>query len=97
MRLSLSTVATCNPLWLKISALAGTLMAISGCGRSKLTLAKSPVISSPWALSTTSSMRVVPDATSTACAEASTVAGKVRPGYSGTEICALVPTGMLGT
>ena len=42
-------------------------------------------------------MRVVPDATSTDCAEASTVAVKVRPGYSGTVICALVPTLMLGT
>ena len=96
-RSSLSTVATRRPLWSKISALAGTLTATSGCGRSKLTLAKAPVISSPLALSTTSSIRVVPEPTSTAWAEASTVAENFRPGYSGTDMWALVPIRICGT
>ena len=77
------TVATCSPLRSKISALAGTLIATSGCGRSKLTLVKAPVISSPLALSTTSCIRVVPDATSTDCAEPSTVAAKCPAGIFG--------------
>ena len=44
------------------------------------TLAKPPGISSPPALSSASCIRVVPEATSTACDEASTVAAKVRFG-----------------
>ena len=77
--------------------LAGTFIATSGWGSSNVTLVKSPVISSLRLLSTTSCMRTILEAASTDRAEASTVAGKVLPGYSGTAICALVPTGMLGT
>src|SRR6478752_3816131 len=46
----------------------------AGCARSRLTVAEAPVINSPLALSTTSSMRVVPDATAMERADASTVA-----------------------
>ncbi len=80
-----------------MSALAGTLIVGSARARSKATSTKAPVISSPAALSTKSCIRVVPDATSTAWAEAFTAAGKVRPEYSGSDSCALVPILMLGT
>ena len=42
-------------------------------------------------------MRVVPEQTSTDCEEASTVAAKVRFGYSGIVITALAPILIAGT
>jgi len=48
-------------------------------------------------LSSASCIRVVPEATSTDCDEASTVASNVRFGYSGIEITALAPILIAGT
>ncbi len=67
-----STVATRRPLLSKISAPDGMASDCMLDGSSMRVLAKAPGISSPWALSTTTCMRVVPVWASTARAEAST-------------------------
>ena len=56
-----ATVATRKPSLLKISALDGMLIAASGDANCRRTVEKAPVIRSALVLSTTSSMRVVPE------------------------------------
>ncbi len=90
------TVATRNPLLLNTSALAGILSGCTSLASASLTLAKAPGRNSPLGFSIESCMRVVPDDTSTDCADASMVAGNVRPAYSGTVTVAFAPILMPG-